>query len=305
MIEKSELSSLAGLQPDSILALTSKALEFWRVPCRTLHRRLRPPPAISHPAPTPRRVSQEKNNTLFHRHRLDTFKKKSGAEKEAYQAEYSKLIQHAESLQNERDRSVGQNEELRGEITLLQDKYHEQGQQVRTLQEKLISLKRKQGVVDNESPHYIAPGSPEERQNIPPQIGLQRPYGGERGPPRSPRLSTLGGSGGGGGGGGGRGLAGPIGMRSPLHTYSRQPSPTPHRAPFEGLRSGSGGGPGYDTRGRLSAPSLGLGQFGGALSGGDGGGGGGMIGSGGLTVGSRHSTPLHRSGSSSLFGRRG
>ena len=213
---------------------------------------------------------------------------KRDEQKEQFHQAHAELTQEINALRQDKEVAEARNEELKREMHVLEEKYQEETHKVRTLQERVIGMKRKRG--DMDSPMHMGSTTPERApQPMPvnPVTSVHRhasPMHLGSGGPSSTSHTSLGG---------------------PPRNLSRLSSPAPHRSSYT-PSAGLGGLGGLGS----SASSLnGVGGGLGSLSRGGGGssglgirstqrlGLGGHFGQASTPIGSRQSTPLHRSSS--------
>jgi len=213
---KDEARKLCGLQPDSIFAMASNAIDFW--------------------------VMQERTRADAFEHSYGNAKKAKDDQKESFKRVHENVTQELAAARQLKDQSDARCEELKQELQLLEEKYTEETRKVRVMQERMIDWKRKRG----DSPmHQASLASPEHHQGGPRQrmdgSSSACAYSNHRSSPMHipnapmPRAmggslsSNIGGTGIGGGFGSGGG-------------FSRHASPTPHRAPSLTRLPSLGGG---------------------------------------------------------------
>jgi hypothetical protein len=99
-IDKDECHSLNGLQPDALFELASNAVNFW--------------------------VSQERTRAEYKEHQSQLFEKRKEDQKEQFRKLHAEMSQEITALRQSQEDSQRRNDELKHELTLLEEKYKEE-----------------------------------------------------------------------------------------------------------------------------------------------------------------------------------
>ena len=216
--EPHQLDTLNGLQPDSAMQILGHCIQFW--------------------------VSQERTHGEYLRHLYLTMKKSKEDRKENFKVIHAELTQELAVARQQREESDARSEDLKHEMRVLEEKYHEETRKVRVLQERLIDLKRKPGGAD--PPMYASglgpPVTPERSHHGSPEHRPSGTHASLHSPKQSHQLSR-----------------GTVSIAA--RTLARLPSPSPRRVPtpFEGPRLGASLGSSRGGGSGLGAPSFGSG----------------------------------------------